>query len=48
MDFNIRSLGHPLSQTTWGINTVLSKAEYLWNTAERVGKKPILVKVEMS
>jgi predicted AlkP superfamily phosphohydrolase/phosphomutase len=48
MDFNIRSLGHPLSQTTWGINTGLSKAEYLWNTAERAGKKPILVKVEMS
>ncbi len=48
MDFNIRALGSPLSETVWGINTNLSKSEYLWNTAERAGKKPILVKVEMS
>lgn len=48
MDFNIRALGHPLSETVWGINTNLSKSEYLWNTAERAGKKPILVKVETS
>lgn len=48
MDFNIRALGRPLSDTVWGINTDLSKSEYLWNTAERAGKKPILVKTEMS
>ena len=48
MDFNIRGLGRSLDETVWGINTNLSKAEYLWNTAERAGKKPILVKVEMS
>lgn len=48
MDFNIRALGRSLSETVWGINTGLCKAEYLWNTAERAGKKPILVKVEMS
>ena len=48
MDFNIRALGRPLSETVWGINTGLSRSEYLWNTAERAGKKPILVKVEMS
>lgn len=48
MDFNIRALGKPLTETVWGINTGLSQSEYLWNTAERAGKKPILVKVEMS
>ncbi|MBW1698817.1 MAG: alkaline phosphatase family protein [Deltaproteobacteria bacterium] len=48
MDFNIRARGKPLDETIWGIDTRLSKAEYLWNTAERAGKKPILVKVEMS
>jgi len=48
MDFNIRALGKPLNETLWGINTGLCKSEYLWNTAERAGKKPILVKVEMS
>ncbi len=48
MDFNIRALGSPLNETVWGINTGLSKSEYLWDTAERAGKKPILVKVEMS
>lgn len=48
MDFNIRALGKPLNETVWGINTGLSRSEYIWNTLERVGKKPILVKVEMS
>ena len=48
MDFNIRKLGGRLDETVWGIDTGLSKAEYLWNTIERVGKKPILVKWEMS
>ena len=43
IDFNIRALGKPLTETVWGINTDLSKSEYLWNTAERIGKKPILV-----
>jgi predicted AlkP superfamily phosphohydrolase/phosphomutase len=48
MDFNIRALNRPLGETVWGINTDLSQSEYLWNTAERAGKKPLLVKVEMS
>jgi len=48
MDFNIRKLGAGLDETVWGINTALSKSEYLWNTLERVGRKPILVKWEMS
>ncbi|HIM56222.1 MAG TPA: hypothetical protein EYM39_05905 [Candidatus Latescibacteria bacterium] len=48
MDFNIRKLGGRLDETVWGINTGLSQAEYLWNTCERAGKKPILVKWEMS
>ena len=48
MDFNIRKLGGRLDETVWGINTELSKSEYLWNTLERVGRKPILVKWEMS
>ena len=48
MDFNIRKLGGRLDETGWGINTGLSQAEYLWNTCERAGKKPILVKWEMS
>ena len=48
MDFNIRALNRPLSETVSGINTGLSRSEYLWNTAERAGKKPILIKTEMS
>ena len=48
MDFWIRNLGKPLNETLWGVNTDLCKAEYLWNTTERAGRKPILVKVEMS
>ena len=48
MDFNIRDVGAPLDHTRWGINTGLCRAEYLWNTAERAGKVPIIVKWEMS
>ena len=48
LDFNIRALNRPLSETVWGIDTGLSKSEYLWNTAERAGKRPILIKTEMS
>jgi len=48
MDFNIRALGKRLDQTEWGINTGLSQSEYIWNTFERAGKTPILVKWEMS
>lgn len=48
MDFNIRARGRPLSETVWGINTALSKSEYLWNALERGGKRAILVKQEMS
>ena len=48
MDFNIRKLGAPLDETVWGINTDLSRAEYLWNTVERAGGTPLLVKWEMS
>lgn len=48
MDFNIYKPGAPLDETEWGINTQLSKAEYLWNTLERAGRTPLLVKYEMS
>ncbi|MCY4090917.1 MAG: alkaline phosphatase family protein [Caldilineaceae bacterium] len=48
MDFNIRKLGGRLDETVWGINTDLSQAEYLWNTVERAGGTPLLVKWEMS
>lgn len=48
MDFNIRAVGGRLDETVWGINTGLCKSEYLWNLVERVGRKPILVKWEMS
>ena len=48
MDFNIRKLGGRLDETVWGINTGLSQAQYLWNTIEQVGKKPILIKWEMA
>ena len=48
MDFNIRKLGAQLDETVWGINTELSQAEYLWNTVERAGGTPLLVKWEMS
>lgn len=48
MDFNIRKLRGRLDETIWGINTALSRSEYIWNTIERVGKRPILVKWEMS
>ena len=48
MDFNIRALGERLDRTVWGIDTGLSKSEYIWNTFERAGKTPILVKWEMS
>src|SRR5262249_39956895 len=48
LDFNIRALGQPLTETVWGIDTRLCRSEYLWNTAERAGRTPILVKWEMS
>jgi predicted AlkP superfamily phosphohydrolase/phosphomutase len=48
MDFNIRALGERLDKTVWGINTGLCQSEYLWNLVERAGRKPILVKWEMS
>ncbi len=48
MDFNIRARGKSLTETVWGINTRLSQSEYFWNSLERAGKKPVLVKWEMS
>src|SRR5581483_3557860 len=48
MDFNIRARGRPLAETIWGIDTRLSKSEYLWNAVERGGGRAILVKQEMS
>jgi predicted AlkP superfamily phosphohydrolase/phosphomutase len=48
MDFNIYKPGHQIDDNDWGINTKLSKAEYFWNTVERAGKTPLLVKYEMS
>jgi len=47
-DFNIRNPGGHIDQPVWGINTDLCQAEFLWNTAERCGKIPILVKYEIS
>lgn len=47
-DFNIRKPGAPLDEWVYGVNTSLCKSEYIWNTLERAGKKPILVKYEMS
>ena len=37
-----------IDDNDWGINTRLCRAEYLWNTIERAGKTPLLVKYEMS
>ena len=48
LDFNIRHVGERLDRTLWGIDTSLSRSEYIWNAFERGGKKPILVKWEMS
>lgn len=48
LDFNIHLPGRRLDDPEWGINTALCQAEYLWNTAERAGRIPILVKWEMS
>ncbi len=48
LDFNIRHVGQPLDRTLWGIDTSLSRSEYIWNAFERGGKTPILVKWEMS
>jgi predicted AlkP superfamily phosphohydrolase/phosphomutase len=48
MDFNIYKPGSRIDDNDWGINTQLSKAEYLWNTVERGGRQPLLVKYEMS
>jgi predicted AlkP superfamily phosphohydrolase/phosphomutase len=48
MDFNNRALGQPLTETEWGIDTRRCKSEYLWNTVEKAGRHPILVKWEMA
>ncbi len=48
MDFNIRAVGEPLTETVWGINTGLARSEYFWNTVEKAGKTPLLVKWEMA
>jgi len=48
MDFSIHKPGKRLDDTEWGINTSLCQSEYIWNTFERAGKMPILVKWEMS
>lgn len=47
-DFNIRNPKSYIDDSIWGINTNLCKAELIWNTAERCGKIPILVKQEIS
>ena len=47
-DFNIRNYDSYIPDSIWGINTDLCKAEYIWNTAERCGKIPMLVKQEIS
>ena len=48
MDFHIHSPGQRLTETTFGINTALARSEYFWNTVERAGGNPILVKWEMA
>lgn len=48
MDFNIYRPGRRIDDNEWGINTRLCRAEYLWNTLERAGRTPLLVKYEMS
>ena len=48
MDWTIRVKGEPLSTSKWGIDTRYCKSEYIWNVAERSGKRPILIKYEMS
>ncbi len=48
MDFGIYQPGAPLDQWLQGIDTRMCRAEYLWNTIERAGKKPVLIKWEMS
>ncbi|MDA8216252.1 MAG: alkaline phosphatase family protein [Dehalococcoidales bacterium] len=40
--------GEELDQIQHGFNTRRCKAEYIWQAAERAGKKPILVKWEVS
>jgi predicted AlkP superfamily phosphohydrolase/phosphomutase len=47
-DFRIRNYDSYIDDPIWGINTDLCEAEYIWNTAERCGKVPILVKQEIS
>ena len=47
-DFNIRNYDSYIPDSIWGINTELCECEYIWNTAERCGKIPILVKQEIS
>ena len=44
--FHIRKPGASLAESQWGIHTNLCKAKYLWNTAERCGETPVLVKLE--
>jgi len=38
----------PLDKINFGFNTRESSAEYVWQAAERAGKKPILIKWEVS
>ena len=40
--------GHPLDKIQFAFDTRKSKAEYLWQAAERAGKKSILIKWEVS
>jgi len=47
MEFHIPGDGHP-DQTVTGFDTRLGQAEYLWNAAERGGKKPCLVRYTCS
>ena len=47
-DFNIRNYESYIPDSIWGINTDLCQAELIWNTAERCGRIPILVKQEIS
>lgn len=41
--FNVHNPGDPLNVTHQGFDTADCQAEYLWNAAEKVGKKSIIV-----
>jgi predicted AlkP superfamily phosphohydrolase/phosphomutase len=47
-DFWLHLPGTPLNQIEYAFDTAYCKAEYIWDAAERAGKRSILVKYESS